>query len=358
MQGLWFSVLCGILSLALVPLIPGYFQLLGVKNPRVYSSGVAYLTGLIWGVIPITASGVLASGFKGVAELKPVLLVNAVCVALNFILDPLFIWGGFGVPAMGVAGAAMATNLCSLVSAVISFKLLQKAGVPLRWMLPNIATLALIAQIGVPVSLGGLLFTAVYIALGRILTGLGPANLAALGLGHRVEGLAYTVSEGFGAAAATTVGQWLGAGHEREARAAATHAAKVAFWVMVPIVLGTLVFAKPLVSLFTSDPVTVASAASYLRIAGVFFPLMGIEMVMDGALTGAGDTTPSLILGLVFNVARLPTALWLCSRFGVDGIWAAISISTAFKAAAKWWAFRRSRLPLLSRKDESEAVPA
>lgn len=297
----------------------------------------------------MTVSGVVASAFKGVAELGPVLFVNALCVAMNFALDPILIWGMFGFPAMGVAGAAVATNICSLVAAVVSYRMLVGEGVPLRWKRPHLPTLGLIAKIGFPISLGGLLFTAIYIVLGRILSVLGSSNLAALGLGHRVEALAYTVCEGFGAAAATIIGQWLGAGREREARSAARHAAKAAAWVMVPVSVLFIAFAKPIVRMFTSDPVTVAAAASYLQVTGVVFPLMGVELVMDGALMAAGDTVPSLWLGLLLNAARIPLSLWLCRSYGVTGVWMAISLSCVFKALTKWWAFRRSRLPLLTK---------
>jgi len=350
-QGLWFSGICGVLAMTLLPLIPSYFGLLGIPaGSQAFAPGSAYLRGLVWGVVPLTASGVLASGFKGVAELHPVLTVNAVCAALNFALDPLLMWGLLGFPAMGVAGAAVATNVCSLVASVLSFWLLLKQGVPMRWAAPDLRTLALITRIGLPVSLGGILFTGIYIALGRLLGSLGGANLAALGLGHRVEAFAYTVCEGFGAAAATIVGQWLGAGCERQARESAAHAARVAGWVMLPLAMLFVALARPIVSLITNDPATIGPAVSYLYIVSITFPLMGVEHVMDGALTGAGDTTPSLLWGLLLNLARLPAALWLCRRFGVEGVWTAITVSTALKAVVKWRAFRRSRLPLLSER--------
>mmetsp|Transcript_25348 Transcript_25348/g.72323 ORF Transcript_25348/g.72323 Transcript_25348/m.72323 type:complete len:569 (+) Transcript_25348:38-1744(+) len=349
-QGLWFSLICGLLSLCLTPLISMYFQLLGVaSNSEVLAAGSEYLRGLVWGALPFTASGVLASGFKGIAELRPVLVVNAVCVALNFVLDPVFMWGWFGVPAMGVAGAAHATNLCALVSCVISFRMLQKEDVPLKWRPPDWKIVAQIMRIGLPISLGGLLFTVIYMVLGRLLGSLGGANLAALGLGHRVEALAYTVSEGFGAAAATTVGQWLGAGYAKEAREAATYTARAAALVMLPLAVAFLAFARPIIALITTDPATVGPAVSYLRIVGATFSFMGIEHAFDGALTGAGDTTPCLVWGFVLNAIRIPIALWLCQSYGVEGVWIAISFSTVLKAFAMCWAFRRSPLPLLRR---------
>mmetsp|Transcript_57437 Transcript_57437/g.136542 ORF Transcript_57437/g.136542 Transcript_57437/m.136542 type:complete len:572 (-) Transcript_57437:165-1880(-) len=351
LQGMWFSVLCGAIAVSLMPLLPMYFELIGVAHkPGVLASGLAYLRGITWGVVPLTASEVLVSGFKGVAVLRPVLLVNLVCVVLNFFLDPWLIWGGMGLPALGVGGAAVATNICSLVATVLSIYLLLKERIPLRWSRPSLRILSEIARIGLPVSLGGLLFTAIYIFLGRLLGTLGDSNLAALGLGHKVEALAFTVCEGFGAAAATLVGQWLGARNEHRARDAAAHAMWVAVKWMLPLMFPFVFLAAPVVRLFTQDEATVAAAASYLQICGLSFPFMAIEHVMDGALVGAGDTTPSFVLGLFLNLARLPMSLFLAKYYGVVGVWIALIISTIAKALAKRWAFNRSSLPLLQRE--------
>lgn len=347
-QGLWFSLVCGACALLLLPLIPAYFQLLGLQQGNVVALGSVYLQTLAWGVVPLTASSVLASGFKGIALMRPVFIVNAVCVAANLVLDPLLIWGWCRIPALGIAGAGIATNICTLMATVISFQMLRAEGVPLRLVAPHAKTLALITRIGLPISLGGLLFTGVYVVLGRLLTSLGSANIAALGLGHRIEALAFTICEGFAAATATIVGQWLGAGRAHEARVAAALAATVVVGVMLPLATLFVLVPRPIVRLFTGDPATIAAAASYLRTVGAVFPIMGLEHVMDGALMGAGDTVPSLLLGLVFNVLRIPLGVWLCSIYGVHGVWAAIAISTVAKALLKWYAFRRSRLPLLS----------
>ena len=99
----------------------------------------------------------------------------------------------------------------------------------------------------------GLLFSAVYVCLGRILTGLGPSNLGALGLGQRLESLQYTVNEAFGAAAATLVGQWLGAGEKRRARSAAADVAMLSAVANVPFAICGVALARPLVRLFTDD---------------------------------------------------------------------------------------------------------
>ena len=154
-QGLWFSLICGVLAVVSRPLLPLYFQLIGVAHkPAVLAAGLAYLRGIVWGVIPLTASGVLASGFKGVAVLGPVLLVNVVCVVLNYFLDPVLMWGFCGIPAMGVAGAAVATDLCALASVVLSLWLLLKSEIPVKASRPNLKVQADITKIGLAGHLG------------------------------------------------------------------------------------------------------------------------------------------------------------------------------------------------------------
>eukprot|EP00966_Prymnesium_polylepis_P212105 4913001-Prymnesium_polylepis.1 len=91
------------------------------------------------------------------------------------------------------------------------------------------------------------------------------------------------------------------------------------------------------------DALVTAAAASYLKIVALAFPLMAVEAVYEGALTGIQRTGAVLAVGLVLNVGRVPLALALTRWWGVEGVWAAIALSTAVKAPIKWWCFRRAR---------------
>ena len=141
---------------------------------------------------------------------------------------------------------------------------------------------------------------------------------------------------------ATVVGQWAGAGRPRGASRAAGAASRVAVGTMMPILAVTFACAPRAVRFFSSDPLVVGAAASYLRIVALVFPLMAIEAVYEGALTGVQQTLPVLVVGAVGNLARVPLALFLLPRYGVTGVWLAIALSTLFKAPVKWWCFRRA----------------
>mmetsp|Transcript_26403 Transcript_26403/g.88789 ORF Transcript_26403/g.88789 Transcript_26403/m.88789 type:complete len:128 (+) Transcript_26403:1531-1914(+) len=109
---------------------------------------------------------------------------------------------------------------------------------------------------------------------------------------------------------------------------------------MVPVACLTWFLAEPAARVFTNDAVVVAATASYLRIVALCFPALAVEAVYDGALTGAQHTLPTFLVGLLFNSMRIPLARLLVPRYGVAGVWAAISLSTMLKAPAKYLCFR------------------
>ena len=96
-------------------------------------------------------------------------------------------------------------------------------------------------------------------------------------------------------------------------------------------------------AVFAQDPLVISAAGSYLRTVALCFPLMAVEAVYEGALTGMQRTLWVLAVGIVFNLGRIPLALWLVPRWGVEGVWMAIAISTGFKAPIKWLCFRLAR---------------
>merc|ERR1711971_94294 len=148
--------------------------------------------------------------------------------------------------------------------------------------------------------------------------------------------------EGYAIGCATVVGQWAGARRPASARSAAGAAARVAAASMLPIGVLGWVGARWAATLFAQDPLVVSAAASYLRIVSVTFPCMALEAVYEGALTGVQQTFAVLLVGTIFNIARVPLASCLSRHWGVEGVWAAIAISSALKAPAKWVCFRKA----------------
>jgi len=345
-QGLWVGLgLAALLALA-YPLRGLYFELLGfARGSSEHALGSEYLGAALLGASTLAASAVIGAAFRGLGQTRTALAITAFALVVNAALDPLLIWGIGPFPRLGVGGAAWATAIANAFAAGLALWLLSGRGVRLRVHRPVRGELTAIATIGLPVTASGIGFAICYVVLGRAITSFGSEQMGALGVGHRLEGLAYLVCLAFGVGAATMVGQHLGAGDPLRARESARAAARSASLIMVPVTVALFVLARPLFGLFTDDPATVDAGVLYLRIQVAVLVFMALEEVYLGAFAGAGDTLAASAITFFFTAARIPVAWWLAydAGLGVAGVWLAIAASTAIKGALLWAWWRRGR---------------
>ncbi len=338
--------LAGALAL-LYPARGLYFDLLGfARGSAEATQGAAYLGACMLGASTLALSAVVGAAFRGLGDTKTALGLTAVTLVLNAVLDPLLIWGVQGIlPAMGIAGAAWATSASNLFGAIVGAMILRRRGLALERGRPSRAIALDVARIGAPISGAGVGFSLVYVLLGSLITRFGPEHMAALGVGHRLEGLAYLVCVAFGVAAATMTGQHLGARSARRAEEATRAAVRLCLFAMIPFTLVLFLGAAPLFALFSDDRAIVEAGAAYLRVQTAVLAFMALEEVYRGAFTGAGRTLLPSIIELVFTALRLPAA-WLLAvpaGLGADGVWIAIAGSTAIKGALLAVAWRWDR---------------
>ena len=182
----------------------------------------------------------------------------------------------------------------------------------------------------------------VYVVLGRMIVSLGEVHMAALGVGHRVESLAYMLCVAFEVGAATLVGQCVGAGDAAGAREAARAATRWCVGIMLPLGIVLALAAEPVFRWFSDDPATVASGVAYLRIQVLVLAFMAMESTYGGAFAGVGNTVPPFWIVTVGTLLRLPLA-WLLAwplGLGVSGIWWSIAVTTFLRGVVSWWWWR------------------
>jgi len=278
--------------------------------------------------------------FKGRGDTHRPLRAVATTLALNMVLDPLLIH----VAGLRVMGAALATVIAFLLTALLLARNATRRGW-IEWLAPGFDArlVARMVRIGLPVSMHGIIFSGVYVFIMRETSRAGgDAATAALSLGLRVEGVAYMTAVGFATAAATLVGQNLGARQVRRAHASAWLAVRLA--VQVTSAWGLLMLVAPdfVVGWMSPGAAAAVYAGEYFKIAAVAVGFMSIEIVLEGAFAGAGDTMPAIFLGLPFTVLRVPAAM-LASRtfgWGVLGIFWALSLTSVVRGLlfAFWFA--------------------
>ena len=313
--------------------------------PAVTALGRQYLGAYLVGAPLIFGFFAVDAAFRAAGDARTPFLLLATSVCVTLVLDPVLILGLGPFPALGIAGAGLATAATRGSVFVLGLVILTRRGM-VRFARPEWATLGAIARVGAPASATGIAFSLIYVLLTRVTTQFGTPALAALGIGHRVESWLYMIGLGGGAAAAAIVGQNLGAGRPDRA--------SLAGWVTLAYasVPGVLMFAlgllvpEQLASLFSNDPLVIAEAGRYLRIVAVAQLVLCAEVVLEGALGGAGETLPPMIASTLLTLSRIPLAAWAASRWGTEGIWWTISLTATLRGVAmiglwRWGRWKR-----------------
>ena len=329
----------GVLSL------PAVFRLMAAAG-EVAELAREFLVVQVLGAFLIYGYFVVTAAFRSAGDTRTPFVILGGSVLLNLVLDPLMILGWGPIPALGVYGAALATVMTRGLGFLVGIEILRRrGGVRLGF---DAAVARTIVRIGLPTMLTGVLFSAIYMLLVRVVGRFGTPAIAALGVGHKIEGVSYMICVGFGLAAETLVGQNLGAGQPSRARKAGWLTARIAAIPTCALSIVFLLVPEALVAVFTADPAVIRDASLYLRAAGVAQLAMAFETVLEGALTGAGYTFYTMVAVVTLSALRIPLAEAVAGPFGLNGVWWMLALTALARAAAMtslwhWGGWQRAR---------------
>ncbi len=349
-QGIQMAVGIGLIFSIIGVVATPYILKFMKASPTVIELGVSYLRIFFAGISIFFINDALGSIFRASGNTKSPTIAFAAGTVINIGLDPLLIFGWGPIPAYGIAGAAMATIIAVICTFLILLILIFKGKLEFslgRWYRTHVdlSMMFKIFRIGLPVSVQNITFIIVYWFIIQIVHHYGDAAGAAMGLGNRMESASFLIAFGFSMAAATMVGQNLGAGKPERA-------AKCAWGTMKLVILETSIVSilfiaipESIAGLFSSDPAVIKIAADYLIILGLSQVFMGIEIILEGSFSGAGDTMPPMIVSIPGSLARLPLAYYFCFvlDIGINGVWWSLTITSLFKAVVLLFWFRRGK---------------
>jgi putative MATE family efflux protein len=286
--------------------------------------------------------------FRGAGDAAYAMRVLWLGNALNIVLGPCFIFGWGPFPALGVTGAAVGTTIGRGVAVLYQLYLLNsgrsKIAISRRDVRIDFRLMASVLRLSGSATLQMLISMTSYIGVMRILAAFGSAPLAGYTIGFRVLMFALLPAFGLANAAATLVGQNLGAGRPDRSEQAVWQACRFAAGFLSLIGVAFLIGAPLLVRLFTADPAVAAHAVRYLRIVSLGFPFYAFGMVVSQSFNGAGDTrTPTFINLFVFWLLQIPLA-WGLSRhtsLGSTGVFITLALSFSIFALVSIALFRR-----------------
>ncbi len=338
-----------VLGVAGVLLAPRLLALMGA-SPGVLARGTTFTRVMLGGNVTVMSLFLINAVFRGAGDAAIAMRVLFLANLLNILLGPCLIFGLGPFPELGVTGAAIATTIGRGTGALYALSRLVRggrhislAGYKVRLDPPLMLKMLRLSASGtVQIFIG----MASWIGLVRIISSFGSDALAGYTIGMRVILFALLPSWGMSNAAATMVGQSLGAGKPERAERAVWRAGFYNLCFLGVVGLGFVVLAPSIIGIFTQDPIVSPYGVMCLRIIACGFPFYAYGMVLTQSFNGAGDTfTPTLLNLFVFWLWELPLAYTLAFWFGLGprGIFLAVAIAFSTLAVASALVFRRGR---------------
>jgi putative MATE family efflux protein len=315
---------------------------------EVIATGSGFTTVMLGGNVTVVLLFLINAVFRGAGDAAIAMRVLWLGNALNILLGPCFIFGLGPFPELGVMGAAVATNIGRGTAVLFQLSLLARGRgrvvIHRRHLGLDFSMMASVLRLSGASTLQILINTSSYIGIVRIISSFGSVALAGYTIGIRIIIFALLPSFGMSNAAATLVGQNLGAGHPERAEQAVWKACFYNAIFLGSIGLAFIVFAPALIGIFTQDPAVQPYAIDCLRIVSLGFLFYAYGMVLTQSFNGAGDTLTPTYLNLgIFWALEIPLA-WVLAHYtplGPRGVFAALAIAFSMLAIVAAFLFKR-----------------
>ncbi len=351
-SALLFSLGLFALLLSVAVTIVGYtqadelYRLMGASS-GVVAAGASYFRVLVLGISLIFLDNLLYNALSAAGDTKTSLYIKLFSSVVNAFFNYVLIFGHFGVEAMGIEGAALATLISYAFNVAIYALLLFRSKKAKLHFIPLFTKSDLFRalRIGYHAAIDRAVSTMSFLLFVAIIAYYGTAELAGYQVGLRIEGLAFMPGFGFAIASMALVGQALGAKDPQKAYNLGIIAARVAYVFMGLVGVGLILFSQDLVSFFTKDKETMYIASEYLILVGLAQIPLALTFVYSASLRGAGDTKTVMrvnVLSLwLFRV--IPSYIAYKTGFGVIAVFIIMNVETAIKGVLYSYLYRQKR---------------
>ena len=352
-QGLYLSLFAGFIAVAFYPIAPYLFGLMG-HDPEVTRLELVYFQIRLFSYLPLAFVTALATFFQAANYSVVPMFVAIFGTALNIVLNYMFIFGNWGAPAMGIAGAAWATNVSMYLQFFLLFAVFLSPFMHAQFRTRSHirydkAKIMEIVRVGGPA--GGMMFLDVAnwsIFISFVVGRLGAVPLAANNVALSFMQLCFIPAFALNQGISAIVGQWIGRGDYERAKRRTYTALRIGMSYMVVMGIIFAVFGRELIELvFSPEEELVLSLGHQLLILAAVFQLFdAIAIVMGGALRGAGDTRWMLMITFATAyVVFIPLATTFAFYFngGALGAWIGAAAYIVVLSLFMWWRFHSER---------------
>ncbi|SOC02319.1 MATE family efflux transporter [Rhodobacter maris] len=330
-MGLWIAIGYGLAVMPVMAAAEPILLALG-QNPQLAALAQEYLSIAMWGLVPALIVACLRAYLSAQERAHLVMWVTLLGVALNVLGNWAFIFGHFGAPEMGVRGAALASVLVQLSSAILlalyaaRAKGLRQVALFARFWRPDWEALWAVLRLGLPAGLTHLSEAGLFQASALMMGWIGTTELAAHGIALELASLTFMIHMGLSNAATVRAGHAYGAGDPDRLRAGAKAALILSLVFAALTIIVFLGMPHRLVSLFidNSDPMApaiLAFGARLLAVAALFQLFDAAQVMALGLLRGVHDTrVPMVVATISYWLIGVPTSYVLAFPLGLGGV--------------------------------------
>ena len=321
------------------------------------AQGEALELGVAYGKVMLLAVGIpyatysIFTALRGVANPKMAMILMIAGNVLNMILDPIFMFGYLGFPAMGIQGAAVASITALALTLLAGLYCLYSGGTNVRLHFIGKEPMAFssmwqIIRIGVPAWINSVSASASQFVLAPMIAIFGTAVVAAYGVGMQVLGFGLMIVVGIGLGLSSLIGHNVGGGKVTRAQKTADHA--IVLSVLMMAVFGAAVYltAGLIARLFFEDAETIAHTITLLHIVAFAFPGYGVVFIIDGIHVGVGLNTPMMVFSVIRSwVFMVVPAYLVVHALGHSqvSVWWIVVASSLAAAVMVFFYYRRGR---------------
>jgi putative MATE family efflux protein len=319
-------------------LAPDLLKLMGADSQAIELGG-NFASIMLGGNATVFLIFLINAVFRGAGDAAIAMRTLWLANAINIVLGPCFIFGWGPFPELGVAGAAVATNVGRGIGVLYQLFALVRATGRLRVQRRHVRIDRAVLRNIVGIAINGigqlLINTTSWLGVMRLMAPFGSVALAGYSVTMRIVMFAILPAWGLSNAAATLVGQNLGAGQPERAAQAVWTAARYNLYFLGSVGAVFVVLAGPIVALFPGGAEMQEFGATALRIVGLGFPFYAYGLVLSSAFNGAGDTrTPTLMNLFCFWIWEVPLAWVLSGPLGIGAHGIVIAVAVAFSTLA------------------------
>ena len=346
-HGMVLSALHGLIltlaSIAVMPLFLARFT----TDPAVIQMGLAYSkTAFSFSVIIMLGLS-FEKIFQAVGRMKVTMAALLTGCVSNILLDPVLIFGLGPFPELGISGAALATGIGQALTLLVYLAAYRMIPIPVRLrrdcLRPDATLDRKLYGVGVPAILNLALPSLLISVLNGLLSVYSQSYVVILGIYYKLQTFLYLPASGIVQGMRPLIGYNYGAGERGRVRQLYNATLCASGIIMAFGTVVCLLWAEPLMGLFTSQPDTIQAGGTALRIICAGFVISSVSVTSSGALEGLGKGAQSLVISLCrYVVVILPAAFLLCRTIGPDGVWHAFWITEAVTAAAAFWVYKRT----------------